>query len=142
LALTALASNLESTRTLIADSTLPVLTYLRDAIGDPSYGVRAAACQLVRVLSRTVSLVRTSLMDSGVASAVVCMFANLVPARVEEVAANRAAEEWIDGGDSWSDGDYVVEITALAALCNLIADYLPLKQVSLAICRMLLVPLR
>jgi hypothetical protein len=69
------------------------------------------------------------------------MFANLVPARVEEVAANRAAEEWIDGGDGWSDGDYVVEITALAALCNLIADYLPLKQVSFATSWTLSVPL-
>ena len=68
------------------------------------------------------------------------MFANLVPARVEEVAANRAAEEWIDGGDDWSDGDYVVEITALAALCNLIADYLPLKQVSFATSWTLSVP--
>jgi hypothetical protein len=79
-------------------------------------------------------------MDSGVASSVVCMFANLVPTRVDEVAANRAADEWIDGGDGWSDGDYVVEITALAALCNLIADYLPLKQVSFAVSWTLSVP--
>ena len=81
-------------------------------------------------------------MDSGAASAVVCMFANLVPARVDEVSANRAAEEWIDGGDGWSDGDYLVEITALAALCNLIADYLPLKQVNFAISQNLPVPWR
>lgn len=69
-------------------------------------------------------------MDSGVASAVVRMFANLVPTRLEEVAANRATEDWIDGGDSWPDRDYCVEITSLAALCNLIADCVPLRQVS------------
>jgi hypothetical protein len=69
-------------------------------------------------------------MDSGVASAVVRMFANHVPSRVEEVAANQAADEWVNGGNSWPDRDYIVEVTALAALCNLIADCIPLKQVS------------
>lgn len=128
--MTALASNLESTRTQFADGTLPILEYLREAINDPSYGVRAAACQLVRVLSRTVALVKTSLMDSGVASAVISMFANHAPSRIEEITANRSSEEWVDGGPSWSDRNYIVEITALTALCNLIADCIPLKQVS------------
>jgi hypothetical protein len=57
-------------------------------------------------------------------------FANQVPARVEKVAANRAADDWVDGGEDWPDRDYIVEVTALAALCNLIADCIPLKQVS------------
>jgi len=128
--MTALASNLETTRIGLADGTRPTLAYLREAVVDPSYGVRAGACQFVRVLSRTVALVRTTLMDAGVASAVVCMFANYVPSRLEEITANKLAAEWRDGGESWPDRDYVVEITALAALCNLVADCMPLKQVS------------
>jgi hypothetical protein len=128
--LAGLASGLESTRCIIADSLRPVLEYLRQAFTDDSEGVRAAACQLVRALSRTVSLVRTSMMDSEVTPAVVGLFANYTPDRVDEVARNSRADEWKDGGESWQDRDFVIEITAMAALCNLVTDFTPMRDVS------------
>lgn len=69
-------------------------------------------------------------MDSEVATAVVGLFANYTPDRVEEVARNNRADEWKDGDESWQDRDFVIEITAMAALCNLVTDFTPMRDVS------------
>jgi hypothetical protein len=69
-------------------------------------------------------------MDSGVASAMVSLFSHYTPSRVEEVARNNRADEWIDGGERWQDKEFVIELAAMAALGNLVADFIPLKEVS------------
>lgn len=69
-------------------------------------------------------------MDSGVTSAVVSLFSNYTPSRVEEVARNNRADEWIDGGERWQDKEFVIELAAMAALGNLVGDFIPLKEVS------------
>lgn len=133
LALSALAFNHEPTRSLIADTSPPVLPLVCAALSHPSYGVRAAACCLARALSRTVAIVRTSIVDSGVGEEVVA-------ALRREVARRRA--EPIDGpidadGDDSMDvtleeelGDrsWTVEVAATATICNLVTNFSPLKD--------------
>lgn len=67
-------------------------------------GVRYAACQCVRALGRSVRVLRTSLLDSGV-GITLCQI-------VEK-----------------QDEDRRVMNIALAGLCNLLTDFSPLRQV-------------
>lgn len=117
---------------MVTESDPPCLPYLLQAISSPSVGVRAAACQLTRALSRTVSLVRTSLIDCGISDAVIDILVWEVDSRnIRDLQAGRE-----DVGDEseqeeiWGNRSYTVEITAMMTLCNLIADFSPLKEVS------------
>ena len=65
-------------------------------------GVRYAACQCVRALSRSVAVTRTSLVDSGLGTALFAVF-------------------------SKEDEDRRVVHAALAAVCNLVNQYSPLR---------------
>lgn len=128
-----LAFPLDSIRILITESEPPCLPYLLKALSHPSYGVRAAACQLARALSRTVSLVRTSLIDCGISDAI-------IKTLNEEVWDRRLCESETDEEDAerqheemWGDRCYTVEITAMMTLCNLIADFSPMKEVNRSI---------
>jgi armadillo repeat-containing protein 8 len=69
-------------------------------------GTRYAACQCLRALSRAVSVVRTSLIDSGLGSAAI------------NVALRPRENE-----------DRRVLFAALTAVCNLVIDFSPLKEV-------------
>lgn len=82
---------------------LPVISVCLD---HPRPGVRYAACQCVRALSRSIRVLRTSLLDSGVGISL-C-----------EVVEKK-------------DEDRRVTNTALAGLCNLLNDFSPLRQVRL-----------
>ncbi|WWD00304.1 hypothetical protein V866_007215 [Kwoniella sp. B9012] len=121
LALASLAMQHDPTRTLISDHSPPVLPYLFKALSSPSYGVRAAGCQLARALSRTVSLLRTSLVDSGVGEEII----RLLRREVEASKVIELDEEEI------SDRIWTVEVAATATICNLITDFSPLKTVLL-----------
>lgn len=131
LALASLCFQYEPTRSAIADSPTSVLSLVRAALLHPSYGVRAAACQLARALSRTVAILRTSLVDSGVGEEVIETLRREVARRKEE------------GDDGPSDGgfdilpeeevgerQFTVEVAATATICNLVTDFSPLKAVS------------
>lgn len=120
----------------IAESDPPCLQYLLRALSHPSYGVRAAACQLARALSRTVSLVRTSLTDSGVSAAVIECLCREVTRRQSrsraqsDVFGDDGGEgDWEDETRPWVDQTRTVEVCALMTLCNLIANFSPLKDV-------------
>lgn len=137
LALAALSGNHERARIVIAESEPPTLPLLVSALNHPSYGVRAAACQLGRSLSRTVSLVRTSLLDGQVPDAI-------AEALLRECQArdSRMQKGEISGEMSWHDippqveedldvsRTWTVEITAMMALSNYVADFSPFKEAS------------
>ena len=132
IALAALAFPLDDIRIMITESDPPTLPYLLRALSHPSFGVRAAACQLTRALSRTVSLVRTSLVDCGISDAVIETLHREVANR--SLRSPRVDEDlvWEQQGYEvvWGNRSYTVEITAMMTLCNLIADFSPLKEVS------------
>ncbi|WWC67683.1 uncharacterized protein I206_101595 [Kwoniella pini CBS 10737] len=121
LALASLAMQHDATRTLIADHSPPVLPHLFNALSSPSYGVRAAACQLARALSRTVSILRTNLIDSGIGEEIV----KLLKREIASTSSSGFDEEDI------GDRIWTVEVAATATLCNLVADFSPLKTVLL-----------
>lgn len=73
-------------------------------LAHPATGVRAAACHCIRGLSRSVNVLRTSLVETGAANA---LFELL---REEE--------------------DTVVQITAAATVSNLVLEFSPMRQVS------------
>ncbi|GMK56304.1 hypothetical protein CspeluHIS016_0301440 [Cutaneotrichosporon spelunceum] len=129
LALASLCFQYEPTRRAIADSPTSVLSLVRAALRHPSYGVRAAACQLARALSRTVAILRTSLVDSGVGDEVI------------ETLKREVVRRWAGGDDGPTDGgfdvlpeqevgerQFTVEVAATATICNLITDFSPLKS--------------
>jgi armadillo repeat-containing protein 8 len=79
-----------------------LLPPLASALTHRHTGVRYAACQCVRALSRSVAVTRTSLVDSGLGTALFGVFAK-------------------------EDEDRRVVHAALAAVCNLVNQYSPLR---------------
>ncbi|KAI9446024.1 ARM repeat-containing protein [Lactarius indigo] len=79
-----------------------LLPPLATALAHRHTGVRYAACQCVRALSRSVAVTRTSLVDSGLGTALFAVFTK-------------------------EDEDRRVVHAALAAVCNLVNQYSPLR---------------
>jgi len=79
-----------------------LLLPLSSALTHRHTGVRYAACQCVRALSRSVAVTRTSLVDSGLGAALFAVFTK-------------------------EDEDRRVVHAALAAVCNLVNQYSPLR---------------
>nr|AAV98471.1 BSP2 [Cryptococcus neoformans var. neoformans] len=133
LALASLAMAYNRTRSVIADYpeldgsspscpiVLTPLRILRASLTHESYGVRAAACQLARSLSRAVSVMRTGMVDEGVGNEVV----NLLKRELEIKSS-----EGMD--DVLGDAAWTVEVAATATICNLIADFSPFRPVILS----------
>jgi hypothetical protein len=72
--------------------------------GDNPSSVLVAACGAIRALSRSVSLLRTNLIDAGVAQPVFELLKHV---------------------------DVDVKVAATAAVCNLVLDFSPMREVSL-----------
>ncbi|KAF8498328.1 ARM repeat-containing protein [Gautieria morchelliformis] len=68
----------------------------------PSVGVRYAACQCARVLCRSVSVLRTSVVDSGMGKVLFELIKN-------------------------PDEDLRVRVAAMAGICNLLNDFSPMR---------------
>lgn len=132
LALAALSFNHEPTRSHIADAAPPVLPLVCAALSHPSYGVRAAACQLARALSRTVSIVRTSLVDSGVAEEVIETLKREIERRqVGGQDGPLDARDWdVTAEEELGNRMWTVEEAATATICNLVTDFAPVRNVS------------
>lgn len=111
LCLSSLALAHEPARAAVADAGL--LPYVRSCLAHPSYGVRAAACQVARALSRSVAILRTSLVDSGIAGDVFALLKN-----EESASTGRGGE--VSKLDA-------VSIAATATLCNLITEFSPMQ---------------
>ena len=129
LALAACAMQHEPTRSTISEAEPPVLPIVKKALSHTSYGVRAAACQLARALSRTVAILRTSLVDSGVGTEILeCLKREVDSHRRREVEEKAAGRTGVGAG-TVGERAWTVEVAATATLCNLIADFSPLKAV-------------
>jgi hypothetical protein len=99
LALAALASFKEDCRKLVIEA--KILPLILSAMESGEEGVRSAACQCTRSLSRSVKNLRTTLVDAGLATPLLRLLKDPSP---------------------------VVQKTACAALCNLVLDFSPMKE--------------
>lgn len=133
LALAALSFQHEPTRATIVERDPGTLPFIIKSLQHASYGVRAAACQLARALSRTVSILRTSLSDAGVGEEV------MKTLKREVLSQNPPVRDPITGRLGWQtdreqeelEQDGLVEVAALATVCNMITEFSPLRAVRL-----------
>ncbi|PWN22795.1 ARM repeat-containing protein [Microstroma glucosiphilum] len=106
-ALTALAaltfSRDHMRRQFIDFSSPPLLPLVVPLLTTGSLGTRVAACRLVRALSRSISILRTSLVDAGVSEKLIAIIKN--------------TEENVD-----------VKVEATATICNLVLSFAPMRQ--------------
>ncbi|KAF8065401.1 armadillo-type protein [Lyophyllum atratum] len=84
----------------------PLLPVLLAGLGHPAPGVRYASCQCVRAMSRAVAVLRTNIVDSGLGVG------------VWRVCVKRKEDRRVLGA-------------ALAAVCNMVNEFSPLRQVLL-----------
>lgn len=98
----------------LADN-IQLIPLFRACLAHKSVGVRVAASQCIRALSRDAAIIRTNLTDSGAGMALYQLFKK-------------------------EDEDPRVIFAALAVVCNLLNDFSPLRPVSttLRTCRSLL----
>ncbi|KAF8934070.1 hypothetical protein BGZ58_005957 [Dissophora ornata] len=99
LALAAISQLKEDCRKQVVEA--KVLPHIVAAMSHPSVGVRAAACQCTRSLSRSVMNLRTSLVDAGIETPLFQLL---------------------------SDNDPGVLSSATATLCNIVLDVSPMKK--------------
>ncbi|KAF7319164.1 hypothetical protein HMN09_00252900 [Mycena chlorophos] len=96
-----------------------ILPIIHSGLSHGSVGVRYAACQCVRALSRAVAVLRTNLVDSGLGKAVFRVF----------LKEERKVEEKKDGVET---EDRRVIAAALAAVCNIVNEFSPLRPAYLS----------
>ncbi len=113
-------------RSAIIDANL--LPMIKSSLSHVSYGLRAAACQVVRALSRSTSILRTSLIDSGIGDEIVKLLKDEEPVWKERHDAVFASEI----GESASVDARIdtVMTAATATICNLITEFSPVQAVS------------
>jgi len=115
--MTSLAFHHESPKSMIADA--GILPITKKALSHPSYGVRAAACQVTRVLSRSTAILRTTLVDSGIADRILELL------KEEEKKFSTEQLEMDGFVNAGRDGRRdTVMIAASAAVCNLVSAVL------------------
>ncbi|KAI9574096.1 ARM repeat-containing protein [Boletus coccyginus] len=90
----------------LADN-IQLIPLFRACLAHKSIGVRVAACQCIRALSRDAAIIRTNLTDSGAGLALYQVFKK-------------------------EDEDPRVIFAALAVVCNLVNDFSPLRPVMLS----------
>lgn len=93
-------------RRLVDYSTPTLLPLIVASLSAKQVGIRIAACRLVRAFSRSTSILRTSLVDAGVA------------AKLLAILHNEEEEE-------------LVKVEATGSVCNLVLNFSPMKQVLL-----------
>ncbi|EPQ28730.1 uncharacterized protein PFL1_03534 [Pseudozyma flocculosa PF-1] len=103
-AMAALTFQQDELRRRAVDTCTPsVLSMLVPCLTFPALGVRVAACRLTRALSRSISILRTSLVDAGIAAKLVGLIND-------------------------EDEDEAVKVEATAAICNLMTDFSPMRK--------------
>ena len=101
--LAALAMQSDTVRRRVVECAPAFLgTILLPSLSSYAVGVQIAACRLVRLLSRTIGILRTSLFDAGVAERMLALLAE--------------------------DDNELIHAEVLAAICNLLVKFSPMKQ--------------
>ncbi|CAG8527125.1 5191_t:CDS:10 [Ambispora leptoticha] len=98
-ALAAMSSLYDNGRKLVVDA--KIIPHIVTAMSHKSYGVRSAACQLTKSLSRSVHILRTSLVDAGIAGPLFKLL---------------------------SDESTDVQTIACATFCNMVLEFSPMKR--------------
>ncbi|ODO03112.1 hypothetical protein I350_05957 [Cryptococcus amylolentus CBS 6273] len=94
-----------------------MLPQLKCWLRSHSYGVRAAACQLTRALSRTVALLRTDMVDEELGTDIIAVLRR-------ELTMGKSQRKNLMGEAAW-----IVEVSATAVLCNMVTDFSPFRSV-------------
>lgn len=118
--MTSLCYYQESAKIQVADT--GSLKIVKNALSHSSYGVRAAACQLTRALSRSIAILRTTLVDSGIADQILDLL--MEEERVYDTRQGCVTDFASAGRDGHRD---TVLVAASAALCNLITEFSPMQ---------------
>lgn len=113
--MTSLAFYHESPKAAIAEANM--LSVIRKHLKHQSYGVRAAACQVTRALSRSPAILRTTLVDSGIATEIL----ELLQTETAKYSQSSKEEEGFVAASRNGRKDTVL-IAASAALCNLVRE--------------------
>ncbi|KAJ9107016.1 hypothetical protein QFC19_002885 [Naganishia cerealis] len=101
---------------------LGILPLVSNSLNSSAYATRAAACQVARVFSRSIAILRTTLVDSGVARAVIELLI-----REEQLYAASAGYERERVGKRKLQSPTTVLSAATATLCNLICEFSPMQ---------------
>lgn len=109
-----------------------VIPYVQQSLTSHHIGVRYAACQVVRSLSRAVSVVKTNIIDTGLG---MCVYKDVFCKGLPDDGLSRmgGAESLKDGSlrvKAESKEDRRVLFAASSVICNLVTDFSPLKVVS------------
>lgn len=102
---------------------LGILPLLNRSLHSSAYSTRTAACQVARVLSRSVAILRTTLVDSGVAKGVVELLRSEEQIYTANGGYNKDAKERISASGA-------VLAAATATICNLVCEFPPMQTVS------------
>ncbi|RXW17757.1 hypothetical protein EST38_g8091 [Candolleomyces aberdarensis] len=94
---------------------------------DHTPGVRYAACQCVRVLARGVAVLRTNIVDSGLGMEVF----RIVVRGAKSTSTREDGAERKGGEEEGEPEDRRVLNAALAAVCNIVMEFSPLRPIYL-----------
>lgn len=117
----------------VSDAKRPfLLPLLSRSITSPSLGVRYSALQLIRALTRAIAVLRTGLVDTDIPAKVIEVISAGKKIHLDGKAKAKVEKEDADMMDSNNDREEehrAIIIAALMALCNLVNDYGPFRQV-------------
>ncbi|KAJ3865509.1 hypothetical protein EV359DRAFT_80441 [Lentinula novae-zelandiae] len=95
------------------------LSLILAALLSPHTSLRCAACHVVRALTRSVAVIRTNFVDSGLGWIVFAAFMGWPQARPRTALGTSGSEE----------EDIRVVASALRAVCNAVCEFSPLKSI-------------
>lgn len=109
-----------------------MLSLLSRSITSPSLGVRYSALQLIRALTRPIALLRTGILDTNIPEKVLNVISDGKRLRLDEKRKVKIEESDTEMAESLQDTGNehrAIVIAALMALCNLVNDYGPFREV-------------
>ncbi|KAJ4490442.1 armadillo-type protein [Lentinula aciculospora] len=108
-----------STASPCSTQSQPSLSLILAGLLSPHACLRCAACHVVRALTRSVAVIRTNIVDSGLGWLVFAAFMGWPQARPRTVLGSSGPEE----------EDIRVVSSALRAVCNAVCEFSPLKSI-------------
>ncbi|KIK51546.1 hypothetical protein GYMLUDRAFT_64766 [Collybiopsis luxurians FD-317 M1] len=114
------ATDAETPSTASSSQSQPALSLILAGLFSPHASLRHAACHVIRALTRSVAVIRTSIIDSGLGWLVFALFMGRKEARPRAALGPIGVKE---------KEDPRVVNAALRAICNAVCDFSPLKPV-------------